>query len=126
MAEGPDEVRAFGILSWGTPYTRRVLPLDRLIVGAQRLEVQSVFGRSHHSWTRSQVRRVARRRRTLLPLLPGIEVTFVANPTPGMPMYFRAWRLRRLTRALARAGWVVDEVESSASTSAAAAARRRR
>ena len=104
-------VRLGGALSWGHPHSKR-LPLDRLTVHPDFLEVRSLFGRTQQSWARSEIRRVAWVPRRWVLLRPGIKITFRSNPNAGLPLFFRPWRIRNVKKALAAAEWQVHAGES--------------
>jgi hypothetical protein len=108
---GSAAVRLSGALSWVEPHSKR-LPLDRLTVRPDVLEVRSLFGRTQQSWGRSEIRRVAWVPRRWVLLRPGIKVTFRSNPTSRPPLFFRPWRIRHLKNALATAEWQVHAGDS--------------
>ena len=95
-----------GVRSWGTPYTKRIPMLDVLVVSPETIEVRSLVGRSYRH-DRREVRRVARVSYRVLPLVRRtcFKVTFTTERV--MPLFFRPWRVGRVERAFATAGWDV-------------------
>jgi hypothetical protein len=76
-----------------------------MTVTPDRIDFRTMFRR--WSFARPEVRRVATVRYRVLPFVRRTAVKVTFN-SAAAPMFFRPWRIRRLERALADAGWKVS------------------